>query len=202
VATTLLLARHGETDWNRERRWQGHADRPLNDLGREQARGLAERLVADPPDLVYSSDLARARETAEIVGTALGLEVSLDARLREVDVGEWSGLTTADVERLHPEGLERRRLGGTGWDHGESFEAMGARVVEALRDIAARYPGGRVLVITHGGAMRSVWLAANGASAEWQSSANCDVDEIAIEDGEIRWIDSFRIGGLHQQVQG
>jgi probable phosphoglycerate mutase len=202
VATTLLLARHGETDWNRERRWQGHADRPLNDLGREQARGLAERLVADPPELVYASDLARARETAEIVAGTLGLDVRLDARLREVDVGEWSGLTTADVERLDPEGLERRRLGGTGWQQGESFEAMGARVVEALRDIAALHPGTRLLVITHGGPMRSVWLAAGGALAEWQSSANCDVDELAVEDGEIRWIDSFRVGGLHQQVQG
>src|SRR5262245_46711037 len=153
MPTTFLIARHGETDWNRERRWQGHADPPLNDLGREQACALAERLRADPLDAIYSSDLARARETAEIVGRRLGI----DARLREVDVGEWSGLTTPELERLHPDGLRRRRFGGTGWERGESYAAMGARVVEALRDIAATNAGRRVLVVTHGGPMCSIW---------------------------------------------
>jgi probable phosphoglycerate mutase len=202
VPTTLLIARHGETDWNRERRWQGHADPPLNDLGREQARALAEQLRADPPDALYGSDLARARETAEIVGQRLGLDVRLDSRLREVDVGEWSGLTTAELERLHPDGLRRRRLGGTGWRHGESYEAMGERVGEALHDIATANPERRVLVVTHGGPMCSVWLAGGGELAAWRPSANCDVNEIAVEDGQIRWIDSARVGGLHQQVQG
>ena len=202
MATKLLIARHGETDWNRERRWQGHADQPLNECGREQARGLAERLRDVAPELVYSSDLARARETAEIVGALLGLTVRLDARLREVDVGEWSGLTTAEVEVLYPDGLERRRLGRTGWERGETFEAMGVRVVAALRDIAAASPDGRVLVITHGGCVRSVWGAAGGDGSAWQASSNCDVDEIAVEEGEITWIDSSRVGGLHEQVQG
>jgi broad specificity phosphatase PhoE len=202
VPTTLLIARHGETDWNRERRWQGHADPPLNELGREQARGLAARPGSDPPDAIYSSDLARACETAEIVGARLGVDVRLDERLREVDVGEWSGLTTSEIERLYPEGLRKRRAGGTGWKRGESYAAMGARVVEALHDIATATPDGRVLVVTHGGPMCSVWLGAGGDLAAWQRSANCDVDEIAIEDGQIRWIDSARVGGLHQQVQG
>ena len=202
MTTTLLIARHGETDWNRERRWQGHADQPLNALGRAQARGRAGRLRDAPPEVVYSSDLARARETAEIVGTLLGLEVRPDARLREVDVGEWSGLTTAEVETRYPDGLARRRLGRTGWERGETFEAMGIRVVAALREIAAAHRGGRVLVITHGGCMRSVWAAAGGDGSSWQASSNCDVDEIAVEGNEIRWIDSSRVGGLHQQVQG
>jgi probable phosphoglycerate mutase len=202
VPTTFLIARHGETDWNRERRWQGHADPPLNELGRAQACALAARLSADPPDAIYASDLARARETAELVGAQLGLEVALDARLREVDVGEWSGLTTPEIERLHPEGLRRRRRGGTGWERGESYEAMGARVVDALRAIAATNPDRRVLIVSHGGPMCSIWLAGGGALDAWQRSANCDVDEIAVEDGQIRWIDSPRVGGLHQQVQG
>jgi len=195
VPTTFLIARHGETDWNRERRWQGHADPPLNEVGRAQARALASRLAADPPDAIYASDLVRARETAELVGRHLGLEVALDARLREVDVGEWSGLTTREIERLYPDGLAERRLGGTGWAHGESYDAMGARVVQALGGIAAANPDGRVLVVTHGGPMCSIWLAGGGALDAWQRSANCDVDEIVVEDGQIRWRDSLGGGG-------
>jgi probable phosphoglycerate mutase len=202
VATTLLLVRHGETDWNLERRWQGHADPGLNGTGRRQSEELAARLASERLDALYSSDLTRARETAEVVGESLGLPVRLDTRLREVDVGEWSGLTSAEVELRHPDGFERRRRGGTGWEQGESYDSMGARVLEALLDIAARHPSERVLVVTHGGPMCSVWLAAGGELAAWQRCANADMDEIAVEDGQIRWIDSFRVGGLHQQVQG
>ena len=198
--TTLLLARHGETDWNLERRWQGHADPPLNDLGRKQARSLAESLAARPIDALYSSDLARARETAEIVGERIALPVGLDPRLREVDVGEWSGLTSPEVEQRFPVGLERRRA-GTGWDQGEAYEAMGARVVAALHEIAGAHPGERVVVVTHGGPIGAVWLASGGERADWVRSANCDLDEIAVESGRIRWIHSVRGGGLHQQVQ-
>src|SRR5581483_12433051 len=88
--TTLLLVRHGETDWNSERRWQGHADEPLNETGRAQAREVADELADRSIDAVYSSDLSRARETAEIIAARLGLSVTTDARLGEVDVGDWS----------------------------------------------------------------------------------------------------------------
>ena len=90
MPTTILIARHGETDWNREHRWQGHADPPLNEAGRRQALELAARLRATPPGAVYSSDLSRAQETAAIVAAAFGLELNVEPRLREVDVGEWS----------------------------------------------------------------------------------------------------------------
>ena len=202
MTTTLLLARHAETDWNREQRWQGHADPPLNEAGRAQARSLAQSLGTRPFEALYSSDLARARETAEIVGERLQLPVRLDRRLREVDVGEWSGLTSPEVEARYPAGFRRRRQGATGWERGESYEAMGARVIEALHAIAGAHPGGRVLVVTHGGPMCAVWLAGGGELADWPRTSNCDVDEIAVEDGEIRRIDSVRGGGLHQQVQG
>jgi probable phosphoglycerate mutase len=186
----LLLARHGETDWNRERRWQGHADQPLNDAGREQARALAERLAADePPALVYSSDLARASGTAEIVAGRLELPVRLDPRLREVDVGEWSGLTTAEIEDRFPDGLRRRRAGGTGWERGETYEAMGERVLEALREIAAAAGDARVLVVTHGGAIRAVWFASGGGEADRPHVGNCDVHRVDVGSGTIRWID-------------
>ena len=96
--TTILFARHGETDWNRARRYQGHADESLNELGRAQARQLAEELSARTISAVYSSDLRRASETAEIVAASLGLSVSLDARLREIDVGSWQGICHADLD--------------------------------------------------------------------------------------------------------
>jgi broad specificity phosphatase PhoE len=189
VATTLLLARHGETDWNRERRWQGHADPPLNDSGREQARALARELAAVRPSAVYTSDLARSYETAAIVAGKLGLPVRADARLREVDVGEWSGLLWSEIEERYPEGAARRLAGGTGWEHGEEYSAMAERVVAALLEIAAAHDGGRVLVVTHGGPVVAAWLAAGGAFEERPSVSNCHVLPMRVEDGRIAGID-------------
>jgi 2,3-bisphosphoglycerate-dependent phosphoglycerate mutase len=141
--TTLLLVRHGETDWNAERRWQGHADIPLNGRGRDQAVRLAEELAHEPVAAIYSSDLSRARETAEIVGIRLGVPIVLDADLREIDVGTREGLTW-------PETRER-----TDWD-GEPHEAHAERILGALRRIAARHDDERLLVVTHGGSIRRV----------------------------------------------
>src|SRR5690348_1398191 len=100
--TWLLLARHGETDWNREGRWQGHADVALNDRGREQARELATQLVNEPIDAIVSSDLRRAHETALIIAEVKRLPVATDAGLREIDVGSWSGLTPEEIEQCFP----------------------------------------------------------------------------------------------------
>src|ERR1700760_4361850 len=100
----LPLARHGETDWNREGRWQGWADPPLNDTGRAQARELAEQLRSVPFDAVFSSDLARARETAEIVAAPHGVPVVVEPQLREIDIGSWSGLTHDEIRSRFPDG--------------------------------------------------------------------------------------------------
>ena len=179
MATTLLLARHGETDWNRERRWQGHADLPLNDAGREQAAALAAEVAA--VDAIYASDLARARETAEIVGARHGVPVRLDVRLREVDVGDWSGLTSDEVAARFP--------AATRWTNGETREAMSGRVVAALLEIAAAHEGGRVLVITHGGPMGAVWVACGGAYEERPHAANCQVRRVRVEGARISGLD-------------
>src|SRR5215211_9126850 len=102
AVTTILLARHGETDWNREGRFQGHADPPLNRTGRAQAFDLSRALAAEKLAAMYSSPLRRALETAEIVAASHGLEpVTVDG-LREVDVGSWSGLTRAEIEQRFP----------------------------------------------------------------------------------------------------
>jgi broad specificity phosphatase PhoE len=162
VPTTILLARHGESDWNRAGRWQGHADRPLTELGGEQALALADRLEEIELEAVYSSDLLRALQTAEIVAARKGLQVTALPELREVDVGSWSGLTRAEAERRFPAGFARWQAGGEGWSDGESYEQLGDRVVGAISRIAADHDGGRVLVVAHGGAIRAVHAAALG----------------------------------------
>jgi probable phosphoglycerate mutase len=189
--TVILLARHGETDWNSERRWQGHADRPLNDAGREQARELAETLADRAIDVVYSSDLARAHETALIVGDRLGLPVEVDAGLREVDVGDWSGRVHAEIEGLDPAGYRRWQEGGKGWSGGESYEEMGERVVATVLRLAARHPGQTILIVTHGGSIRACRATAAGLEyaasrvAAIGSMANCEVAELHVADGRL-----------------
>jgi probable phosphoglycerate mutase len=192
--TMFLLVRHGETDWNRENRFQGHADPPLNELGRSQARELAASLARDGVDAVYASPLQRARETAEIVGGALGLDVRIDSRLMEVDVGSWSGLTRDDLEARFPEAFGRWRAGSHGWDDGETYEELAARVLDALHEIGAANPDGTVLVVGHGGTVRS--MLAHAARLDLAShrtvvgpASNCSVHRLALRDGDLVGVD-------------
>jgi broad specificity phosphatase PhoE len=164
--TTLLLARHGESDWNRARRWQGHADRPLTETGRAQAADLAARLADVSMDAVYSSDLRRARETAAPVAETHGLEVIEVTDLREVDVGSWEGLTRREAERRFPEAFRQWRAGGTGWEDGESYPEMSTRVLAAVERIATSNDAGRVLIVSHGGPIRAIHGAALGIDVE------------------------------------
>ena len=171
--TTLLLVRHGETDWNADGRLQGQTDRPLSDFGRRQAQQLAEQLADEELEAIYSSDLSRARETAEIVGRRLGLAVALDPELREKDWGTWEGLTAVERDRVE--------------FVGESTEAHQERILGALRRIAERHPGdGRVLVVTHGGSMRRVQTAAMGMAMPVVE--NCGRWICAYENGSFRAI--------------
>jgi len=195
MVTTILLARHGETDWNREGRMQGQSDQPLNALGRAQAGALAEALVGVELAAVYSSDLRRAYETARIVADARGMDVVVTAALREVDFGEWEGMRRDEIEHRFPVGHSRwRRYEGHGWEHGESYEEMGARVVAAVLGIAAGHPGEQVLLVAHGGPIRAVHAHASGLSApearrETPIVENCHVARLEIEDGALRWLD-------------
>jgi broad specificity phosphatase PhoE len=162
--TTILLARHGETDWNREGRFQGHADPPLNDTGRAQAAGLAAEVADIELAAVYSSPLRRAFETAQCVAAPHDLTpIVLDA-LREVDVGSWQGLTREEIEARSPEEFARWLDYQQGWPDGESYEEMGRRVVAALLDVAAEHDGESVLAVTHGGPIRAAFAFANGSS--------------------------------------
>jgi broad specificity phosphatase PhoE len=171
--TTILLARHGETDWNREERWQGWADPPLNETGRGQARLLADQLRDTHFDAVYSSDLQRARETAEIVAAPHRVPVVADPQLREIDVGSWSGRTRSETDEL---------FGGSRSD-GETREQHSARVLAAVERIARAQPGRSILIVTHGGTMRA--LRAHTSDGPFHPIANCGVLELHFRDDRL-----------------
>jgi uncharacterized phosphatase len=176
--TTILLARHGETDWNLHRRIQGHSDTPLNDTGRDQARALAAELAGEAIDAVYSSDLLRAHETARIVAQTRGLEVTAIRDLRERDFGTWEGLTDDEIFARFPEAT-------TGpWGDAETREEMAQRVADALNRIGDAHPSGRVLVVSHGGPVRAV-LSHCGVDGVGRIE-NCHVVRIEVGGGVIR----------------
>jgi probable phosphoglycerate mutase len=192
--TTILLARHGETDWNRENRFQGHADPPLNETGRAQAAQLATALAAEPLAAVYSSPLRRAFETAQILAAPHELEpVPVDA-LREVDVGSWEGLTRAEIEERFPEQFARWRGYEAGWEDGESYEEMSRRVIAGLLELATAHEGERILAVSHGGPVRAAYALADGithseARRRGPVVANAFVAEFAVEAGVFRRVD-------------
>lgn len=164
----LLLLRHGQSTWNADGRWQGQADPPLSPLGEEQARDAARRLQPGQFDRVVSSNLQRALTTAEILAGALGLPVEVDLDLREIDVGEWQGLTRAQIRARDPQAL-------ADWSEGRSDSAPGGELRTHLTDrarrallraAAASAPGDRILLVSHGALIRNLdralWLQPEG----------------------------------------
>lgn len=148
--TRVLVLRHGQSEWNASGRWQGHADPPLDRAGELQAVAASELLGTF--DAVWASDLQRASRTAMIIAELLGIgPVQIDPRLRETNVGPWEGLTSQEVERGWPGYLAKRKR-PVGF---EPYEAAAARLLAALRDMAAPYPGGEVLAVSHGGVIRA-----------------------------------------------
>ncbi|HEY8123537.1 MAG TPA: histidine phosphatase family protein [Myxococcota bacterium] len=165
----ILLLRHGQSEWNAQGRWQGLGDPSLSALGRAQAERAAERLASEGIERIVASDLARAFETAEIVGARLGLAVERDPRWRERDIDIWTGLTRESIEARWPAEYarfrshdEHARPGG-----GESDAMLRARAREALAALRARYPGARVLVVAHRGIARMLAPATPLGNAEW-----------------------------------
>lgn len=154
MTTTLYLIRHGETEWNRTGRWQGHADVPLSSEGRDQAWRLARRLRDEEVhfDHLYASDLSRAFETAQIVARALEIPLRPLSDLREINVGLWSGLTRAEIMGRYP-GTFDADASPPG---GESREAFGDRVGAALLRLADQHPDQVVGLVTHGGTIRAM----------------------------------------------
>jgi broad specificity phosphatase PhoE len=149
--THFILVRHGETDWNREGRYQGQSDPPLDEQGRLQAEALAASLAGRGIEAIYSSDLQRASETARVLSARLGLPLVLDPRLREIHQGEWEGRLVDDIRRAYPEAwalqwqqpLHARAPGG------ESIVEVGNRVSQAADEIASWHPDAMILIVSH-----------------------------------------------------
>lgn len=164
------MLRHGQSEWNALGRWQGQADPPLTDLGRQQARQAAELLATECPtfDAVITSDLDRAQETGLTIARILGVEVHhLDARWRENDAGEWQGLTPEEIRTQWPGYLENdRRPPGF-----ETASSTVARARAALDDIADRHRAGCILVISHGGVLRLLQTEFTGTQQRFPNLA-------------------------------
>jgi broad specificity phosphatase PhoE len=195
-ATVLILVRHGETLGNREGRFQTY-DTPLSDTGRAQAARLAERIAAEHSvQAIYSSDLARAMETATIVGERLGLDPHPQPALREIDVGDWKGLLRSEVTERFPGGFD-------GWlatggveplpgECGECCDDVARRTMAAIHEIAAQHPGECVLVVSHGLALGILlgeiqgWERAETLSSGRARQGNTAVNIVEINSAGVR----------------
>jgi broad specificity phosphatase PhoE len=160
--TTFYLVRHGETEWNLQRRWQGLADVPLNEQGLAQARKLANRFSQEHLSIhaLYSSDLKRAHDTALIIGSALNLQPNILPTLREFDVGTWSGklhhqISNDDLFSRMQSGEDVRRGGD-----GERFADVYDRAVSTLEHLSQKHPKQRVMLVSHGGTLQAMLLHA------------------------------------------
>ena len=161
-ATRLIVVRHGETAWNVDTRIQGHLDIPLNATGLWQARQLGDALAGEAISAIYTSDLLRARKTAQAVADATGAALVDEPGLRERAFGSFQGRTFAEVETEHPEQARRWRQRDPDYapDGGESLRVLRERVVDTTHRLAARHPGGLVLLVTHGGVLDVLYRAA------------------------------------------
>lgn len=171
----VLLMRHGTSVWNVERRWQGWADPPLSAQGANDAEGAAVALARLGVRAVVSSDLARARSTAEIIARALGLELTIEPALRERGVGSWTGLTSEEIESRWPGQQARYRDDpGIPFPDGEDVERLLRRAVPALVTIARGDPhDGVAVVVSHGGLIRCVRLALGAADRPVPQLGGC-----------------------------
>lgn len=155
--TVLILLRHGQSAWNHEGRWQGQADAPLSELGHAQAHRVGRRLANLHIDHIYTSDLQRSADTARIIGQYLNLAPQLHASLRETNLGQWTGLTTAEIQQRYPEewramlARQEVRRGG-----GELYSEVIARTAAFARTVVSNHPGQRVLLVSHGAAIRAM----------------------------------------------
>lgn len=149
--TVLVLIRHGETDWNVEGRYQGQADPPLNEKGRQQARAVAHKLENLGLELLYTSPLRRARQTAQIIGNALGLPIYVEPRLMEINQGEWETLLVTEIQARFPDLFQR-------WESdpwsvhipgGETLAQVQERVYAAIDDILAKHRGSHIGIVAH-----------------------------------------------------
>jgi probable phosphoglycerate mutase len=183
VTTRFGLIRHAETVWNREKRIQGHLDSPLTSEGECRADRWGLKLREFQWERILSSDTGRAVTTARRINAYLGLPLETDPRLRELDWGEWAGKTVAQLRREQADVLAVQERAG--WDfrppQGESRRNQLERICQALLEAASRRPGDSILVVTHGGVLRSLALGLGG-------SGLAGVDDIGAKDYWLHWL--------------
>lgn len=162
--TRIIAIRHGETDWNADARIQGQRDVPLNDKGRWQAQRTAQVLADgdEPVAAIYSSDLARALDTARSIGLALGMAVGTDRRLRERGFGDFEGRTFTELEQNFPLDTARWRARDAEWapPGGETLVALGERIQAATDELARQHLGGLIVLVAHGGVLDMMYRIA------------------------------------------
>ncbi len=189
--TRFILVRHGFSAANKIRRFAGHYDVELTDIGHEQAKRCAEALKNEKVDAVYTSDLRRAYDTARPIAAALGLEITPREDLREIFAGEWEGKLFCDLLEEYPEayGLWKKDIGRAECTGGESVKQLSERILGALAEIAAHHDGKTVLVTTHATPIRAVCAAAVGLPSEemaWFSWAvNASINVFTYENGNF-----------------
>ncbi|MBM4422646.1 MAG: histidine phosphatase family protein [Chloroflexi bacterium] len=186
--TYLYLIRHARSTWNADGRMQGWADAPLDELGRRQAAALAERLKAEDIRALYSSPLARARQTAEAIAARLNLPVQLDDRWKERNLGEWTGLTGSEAEEKFPEHWNDRDWRIAGPPGGERQAELAARAAEAVSHILSAHPNNRVAVVTHGGTLSAALSHLLGLPPENPvhfPAGNTAVARVRVRDGHV-----------------
>jgi len=205
--TELILVRHGETDWNRELRFQGHVDVGLNAIGREQARRLAARLAAEPARHLYASDLLRAQQTAGPVAAGLGVPSVTVPALREQSFGAVDGMRVEDIKSRHPQAWTRwlRFEEDYCMPGGETAREFHARVIDAVHRIAGDHPGDTLVVVTHGGVLDMVWRTARAlplSGPRRSEIPNAGVSRVRVEAGRIEvlaWADTAHLADLPPQ---
>jgi len=185
--TELIVIRHGETDSNREHRFQGQLDVPLNETGRLQAERLAERLADEPVDAAWVSDLQRARQTAAPWATRRALTLRADARWREQSFGEIEGMKVHTLHVEHPELWSRwaEHDADFGLPGGESARQFHARILAALQALGEAHPRERVLLVTHGGVLDMLWRRVHALPLS--GPRECDIPNTGIN--RLRWVD-------------
>jgi 2,3-bisphosphoglycerate-dependent phosphoglycerate mutase len=189
--TVVIAVRHGETEWNRAGRNQGHLDSPLTKRGTQQAGAMAEALSHLAIEMIYSSDLGRAVQTAEIIARRLRLPIHTDARLRERSYGILEGLTLSEFQEKHPAEAAALVSGNPEYTvpKGESARQKFLRNVECVEDLARKHAGATLLVVAHGGALDSFFRRAVQLPLEIRRSFsifNASVNVFSIADSSWR----------------
>ncbi len=209
--TDLWLVRHGETDWNRELRFQGQVDPPLNATGHTQSQRLASHLPqyldGARIDALYSSDLLRARQTAAPLADLLGLAARPEVALREQHFGVIDGLSVAEIQARHPDEWARfkRFDPDASVPQGESLRALHARVMQRLWALVAAHPGQQLLLVTHGGVLDMLYRSSQGlplAGPRQCLVPNAGLGRLRAHDGVLQllnWAEVVHLQGLPPQ---